>query len=298
MSFNRTTRKGFTLIELLVVIAIIAILAAILFPVFAKAREKARQTTCSSNLKQLALSTIMYVEDFDEKLPYGNSLGLTATGITNNDGWAAQVYPEVKSTGVFKCPDDPTLPAPPLIPISYGMNSNIVPGSTLSTFVSSSNTVLFFEVSGVTGDPTNSTSLAGASGNGTPNPANYAEADTAALYIDQGALSGGSATVTTAIYEMGNAGDAVGITAGANVYDQSNAGQGLHSNGANYAYVDSHVKWCLPTSMSVGATNTTGSTDPGSPIITANPGTWGATGPVAAAGTAAPTLKAGTFSLN
>jgi prepilin-type N-terminal cleavage/methylation domain-containing protein/prepilin-type processing-associated H-X9-DG protein len=65
-------KSGFTLIELLVVIAIIAILAAILFPVFAKAREKARQTACLSNLKQLALATLMYVQDYDEQLPNVN----------------------------------------------------------------------------------------------------------------------------------------------------------------------------------------------------------------------------------
>ena len=62
-------RKGFTLIELLVVIAIIAILAAILFPVFARAREKARQASCQSNLKQLTLAMLMYVQDYDEKFP-------------------------------------------------------------------------------------------------------------------------------------------------------------------------------------------------------------------------------------
>ena len=62
------SRRGFTLIELLVVIAIIAILAAILFPVFAKAREKARQTSCLSNLKQITLSTMMYIQDYDETL--------------------------------------------------------------------------------------------------------------------------------------------------------------------------------------------------------------------------------------
>lgn len=62
-------KKGFTLIELLVVIAIIAILAAILFPVFARAREKARQTSCLSNIKQLTLGVQMYVQDFDERFP-------------------------------------------------------------------------------------------------------------------------------------------------------------------------------------------------------------------------------------
>ena len=69
-----TRRKGFTLIELLVVIAIIAILAAILFPVFAKAREKARQVSCQSNMKQIGTATMMYLQDYDEKFfPCGGS---------------------------------------------------------------------------------------------------------------------------------------------------------------------------------------------------------------------------------
>ena len=69
---NSTRRTGFTLIELLVVIAIIAILAAILFPVFARAREKARQTSCLSNLKQLGLAVMMYAQDYDEMMPIGD----------------------------------------------------------------------------------------------------------------------------------------------------------------------------------------------------------------------------------
>ena len=69
-------RKGFTLIELLVVIAIIAILAAILFPVFAKAREKARQTSCLSNVKQIALGMLMYAQDYDERLCAGYVYGI------------------------------------------------------------------------------------------------------------------------------------------------------------------------------------------------------------------------------
>ncbi|HOJ20148.1 MAG TPA: prepilin-type N-terminal cleavage/methylation domain-containing protein [Armatimonadota bacterium] len=68
-----SARKGFTLIELLVVIAIIAILAAILFPVFARARENARKTTCLSNLKQIGSGLLMYVQDYDESLPTGCS---------------------------------------------------------------------------------------------------------------------------------------------------------------------------------------------------------------------------------
>ena len=74
-------KKGFTLIELLVVIAIIAILAAILFPVFARAREKARQSTCLSNVKQIGLAILMYVQDYDERMPMLYDLGTPRQGI-------------------------------------------------------------------------------------------------------------------------------------------------------------------------------------------------------------------------
>ena len=93
--------KGFTLIELLVVIAIIAILAAILFPVFAKAREKARQASCQSNEKQIGLAILQYVQDNDETYPVmftpGNGAGYVS--------WTEPVYPYVKSVQVYKCPD-------------------------------------------------------------------------------------------------------------------------------------------------------------------------------------------------
>jgi prepilin-type N-terminal cleavage/methylation domain-containing protein/prepilin-type processing-associated H-X9-DG protein len=94
-------RHAFTLIELLVVIAIIAILAAILFPVFAKAREKARQTTCASNEKQLALAVLQYIQDYDETFP--------ATWDSNRNpgsNWAVQIYPYVKSYQVYVCPSN------------------------------------------------------------------------------------------------------------------------------------------------------------------------------------------------
>src|ERR1700753_2397885 len=83
------TRSGFTLIELLVVIAIIAILAAILFPVFAQAREKARQTTCVSNMKQIGLAVLMYANDYDEQLPWGYADPIRTT-------WYDLVEPYVK----------------------------------------------------------------------------------------------------------------------------------------------------------------------------------------------------------
>ena len=95
------TRSGFTLIELLVVIAIIAILAAILFPVFARARENARRASCQSNLKQIGLGLMQYTQDYDETLPiiwYGPAGGRTY--------WMDEVQPYVKSYQLFKCPSD------------------------------------------------------------------------------------------------------------------------------------------------------------------------------------------------
>lgn len=103
-------KKGFTLIELLVVIAIIAILAAILFPVFAKAREKARQASCLSNLKQIGLATMSYTTDYDEMLP-GDNNGANCNAALRTGGLAPHtIMPYVKNTQVFLCPSRRTPP--------------------------------------------------------------------------------------------------------------------------------------------------------------------------------------------
>ena len=113
-----TRRTGFTLIELLVVIAIIAILAAILFPVFARAREKARQTSCLSNVKQVMLGIKMYCQDYDERNPTDRLqiVGATAMsgGISMLPGcnqnyylpWFEAIMPYVKNYQLLKCPSD------------------------------------------------------------------------------------------------------------------------------------------------------------------------------------------------
>lgn len=104
MRLNR--QRGFTLIELLVVIAIIAILAAILFPVFARAREKAKQTSCLSNVKQLCLAIEMYTQDNDEILCSSRQWsggGAPATTLI----WTASIKPYVKNQQVFVCPSAP-----------------------------------------------------------------------------------------------------------------------------------------------------------------------------------------------
>src|SRR6476619_5776509 len=91
-------RHGFTLIELLVVIAIIAILAAILFPVFASAREKERQTSCISNSKQLGTAVMMYNQDYDELMPLFRVA-------TPRNTWAGLIQPYIKSWSMAKCPN-------------------------------------------------------------------------------------------------------------------------------------------------------------------------------------------------
>jgi prepilin-type N-terminal cleavage/methylation domain-containing protein/prepilin-type processing-associated H-X9-DG protein len=159
--------SAFTLIELLVVIAIIAILAAILFPVFAQAREQARKTVCISNLKQLGLAVVMYVQDYDESFPI-NCWNTPPIGMQNDSGtvnfpaywqWMWEVQPYTKNKQILVCPSDPKLgkdtnlsgmaydnnPTPDCsdiwgtpTPISYAMNDELtglggttVPGSCL-----------------------------------------------------------------------------------------------------------------------------------------------------------------------
>src|SRR5690242_1374575 len=114
---TRRAVRGFTLIELLVVIAIISILAAILFPVFSQARERARVSACTSNLKQFMLGINMYTQDYDEAMPFAWKIkgqtgykiaetGQEGAGKTPQGLWAS-IMPYVKSQDIFKCPNDP-----------------------------------------------------------------------------------------------------------------------------------------------------------------------------------------------
>lgn len=95
--------SGFTLIELLVVIAIIAILAAILFPVFAKAREKARQSSCLSNCKQIGIALLAYAQDYDERFPW-HCRFMPGTPDGGGNDWQGQIAPYCKNTQLFRCP--------------------------------------------------------------------------------------------------------------------------------------------------------------------------------------------------
>ncbi len=116
-------RHGFTLIELLVVIAIIAILAAILFPVFARAREKARQTSCLSNVKQLGLGILMYIQDYDECFP-GRYVGLTYPDSIYQP-WYNVIGPYIKNLQLLTCPSYKTQA------VGYGYNSAVVASPTV-----------------------------------------------------------------------------------------------------------------------------------------------------------------------
>ncbi len=103
--FSSRKRSAFTLIELLVVIAIIAILAAILFPVFTQAREKARSASCMSNLKQIGLGVMQYLQDFDDLYPITrNSTATVSTGGATWSLWKVNSYPYVKNENVYTCP--------------------------------------------------------------------------------------------------------------------------------------------------------------------------------------------------
>src|SRR6478609_7479917 len=99
---SRLKSRGFTLIELLVVIAIIAILAAILFPVFARARENARRSSCQSNLKQIGLGVMQYAQDYDEILPRSRLYKTDTAWIP----WQSGIQPYVKSAQIFRCPSN------------------------------------------------------------------------------------------------------------------------------------------------------------------------------------------------
>jgi len=236
-------QKGFTLIELLVVIAIIAILAAILFPVFAKVREKARQTTCLSNEKQLGLAFVQYNEDYDGHFPggiSGNSGGCYGYNPGNgalepvNESWAFQIYPYVKSTGAYRCPDDSS--STQFGQESYAHNANLTAAAE-SQLTAPASTVVLFE------------------GTGGPNATQGADPSET--------LSGVSPDCFMSTWDADNVnwyftgGNGASLASGHLGTRHVNTIDPRHTGGSNFLAADGHAKWLRPENVSSGLTQGT-----------------------------------------
>jgi len=246
-------QSGFTLIELLVVIAIIAILAAILFPVFAQAREKARQTACLSNMKQIGTAMAMYAQDYDEQYPSGRFNPSVPLGSDYGKGWAGQIYTETKNAQIFQCPDDSTqqvaatASTPALYPVSYVYNYNIALSSAMASMNAPAQTVLLAEVTGdvanvtVSGElPSRATPMYSASGNGL----------TVLTAIDGTSMPG---IAGTAKYDTGPMGGYKLDSAPQVPYPAIfKSDKGRHSDGGIFCMADGHAKFFKSQSVSPG----------------------------------------------
>ncbi len=259
-------RRAFTLIELLVVIAIIAILAAVLFPVFATAREKARQTACASNEKQLGLAFLQYAQDYDDTSP------CTENWFGSGTGWAWSLYSYIKTNAAFRCPDEPAKNG-----ISYCYNANMVDrdpslsaatmaepkGIILSKMTAPTLSVLFCEVTGdpYTVDPSIPPTTASATAgdwyvdasrgvSSANSPAGFGRGCNGGVCYDPNG-GGGGAGLKYATGLMANAFSPISINT--NVLAQD----GWHGGGSNFILADGHVRFLVASKVSAGKTNST-----------------------------------------
>ena len=213
----RKQRQGFTLIELLVVIAIIAILAAILFPVFARAREKARQANCSSNQKQMGTACMMYGQDYDETFVRTcNDLNASAAWDAGDMTWRSMLHPYVKNAQLQQCP-------------SYRPSGTKFSGAAADWGEEGGyaiNTVHSF-----TGD----------AGAPTPPPG-----------VADSSVEDVSNVITFTDVNVGAATPSIGYGSNTHNFLRSDAGSTRHNDGANYAFYDGHVKFLKRTAASCG----------------------------------------------
>ena len=231
-------RKGFTLIELLVVVAIISLLAAILFPVFARARENARRVSCLSNEKQLGLGMLQYAQDYDEKFP---NLANVSTGQSGFYTWDDAIYPYVKSNQVYQCPSVPNQNTR-----AYSMNwwvagsgiSSWTPtipnhSATLASIPRAANTVLLIEYSTVNEVPTSVSCYSFG------NAYCYNKRGFAIMSFNWG---GASASLPQGVY-TGLSRKGESAAPGSGIPDRTGVGSGIHINDTyNVLYADGHSK--------------------------------------------------------
>ncbi len=220
------TRLGFTLIELLVVIAIIAILAAILFPVFARARENARRSSCQSNLKQIGLGWLQYAQDYDELVVPGTTNGYT-TGANYAFAWPVLIQPYTKSLQILVCPSKSDMS------LGYTYNATAAGAAPTPTASGGPRNLAAFSAVSQTPMFLDATGYNYAAATDVKNTALYA-------FFVTGTYPGPPATGALVARKMatdGNPAGSVAYNAGASV------GIAFHLDGANYAFADGHVKW-------------------------------------------------------
>jgi prepilin-type N-terminal cleavage/methylation domain-containing protein/prepilin-type processing-associated H-X9-DG protein len=234
---RKSRQTAFTLIELLVVIAIIAILASILFPVFARARENARRSSCASNMKQLALAVMMYVQDYDDGLPaYSHNGSATWNRIYTS------LVPYVKNDQIYRCPSAPTstLAASHVYGTQYGFPWQN--GSDTRWVVSPANYAGTMKLDAV--PDAVRTCLIGETWN-----------------------SGGLVSGKERYWDLGWSQTQFRVTA--STWDQLRPDR--HLDGANYAFTDGHVKWLsqktVDSARQNGAASATPSTVGNLPIV-------------------------------